>query len=119
MKWWKPGSYHTEKVTIDLRLGGCYEIVMIDPSGRRQRLSGVYLEIDEPRRLVMTWRLEGSPSDDDYEAILALEFVDDAGGCRLLLEHEKLRRAALADFSAGWDALLPELARHLEKARLS
>lgn len=115
LTWWQPGRYRTESVRIDLRVGGSYEIDMIDPHGRRQRLSGVYIEVEESRRLVMTWRIEGSPADDGYDAILTLEFEADGAGCRLLLKHEKLRPAGLSAFSAGWDGLLPILANHLEQ----
>jgi glutathione S-transferase len=112
--WWRPGRYRVEAVHIDLRVGGAYEILMLDPNGQRQRLFGVYVEVVAPERLVMTWTLEGSPADDGYEALLTLEFREASGNTLLRLTHEKLRPSALKNFDAGWEGLLPKLANQLE-----
>jgi glutathione S-transferase len=117
--WWRPGHYRAESVRIDLRVGGTYEILMVDREGTRQRLSGIYREIVAPERLVMTWRLEGSPADDGYEALLTLTFHEAPGGTVLQLTHERLRWAGIRAFDAGWEGLLPKLASHLEGAELS
>ena len=111
--WWHPGDFRTEGVRFDLRVGGTYEIRMVDSEGLRQRLSGVYVDIVAPERLVMTWRLEGSPADDGYEALLTLVFEQAPGGTLLQLKHERLRPAGLGRFGAGWEGLLPKLAVHL------
>ena len=116
--WWRPGRYRPEYVHIDLRVGGAYEILMVDPEGSRQKLSGIYVEIVAPERLAMTWRLEGSPADDGYEALLTLVFQEARGGTVLRLTHERLRPAALSAFDAGWEGLLPKLASHVEGMRL-
>jgi uncharacterized protein YndB with AHSA1/START domain len=111
--WWRPGGYRVERVHIDLRVGGAYEILMIDAANKRQRLFGKYLEIVVPERLVMTWTLEGSPADDGYEALLTLEFHEPLSGETLLrLTHEKLRPPTVKNFDAGWELLLPRLAEH-------
>jgi uncharacterized protein YndB with AHSA1/START domain len=113
--WWQPGRYRVASIQIDLRIGGTYEIVMLDPSGARQRLFGTYLEIIPHERLVMTWQLEGSPADDDYEARLTLEFIQQTDNSTLMhLTHERLRPEGSEKFAAGWDSLLPKLEQHLE-----
>jgi glutathione S-transferase len=119
MAWWRPGHYRAESVSLDLRVGGAYEILMVDREGARQRLFGIYLEIVAPERLVMTWQLEGSPADDGYEALLTLTFHEAPGGTVLQLTHERLRLAGIRAFDAGWEGLLPELALHLECAERS
>jgi uncharacterized protein YndB with AHSA1/START domain len=116
--WWRPGDFRAESVQVDLRVGGAYEIVMVDSRGARQRLSGVYLDVEAPQRLVMTWRLEGSPDDDGYEALLTLEFDADPPGTLLRLRHERLRPEVLKMFAVGWEALLPTLGLHLQTKRL-
>jgi uncharacterized protein YndB with AHSA1/START domain len=113
--WWRPGGFRAERVRIDLRVGGRYEILMVDPEGSRQRLSGVYVEIARPERLVMTWRLEGSPADDGYEALLTLVFEQAPGGTLLQLKHERLRPAGRNRFGEGWDGLLPKLASYIAR----
>ena len=116
--WWRPGGFRVERLQVDLRIGGAYEILMVDAHGARQRLSGTYVAIEASKRLVMTWRLEGSPDDDGYEALLTLEFEDDPPGTLLRLRHERLRPEALDMFAAGWEALLPLLGLYLQAQRL-
>ena len=113
MAWWRPGRFRAESVAIDLRVGGTYEIVMVDPNGARQRVSGVYLEIENAKRLAMTWRLEGSSIDDGYDALLSLNFIGDGDGTLLELTHEKLRPDGVSRFDDGWERLLPNLGRHV------
>lgn len=61
-QWWHPHEVVVprESVEIDLRVGGRYAYLMIDPTGGRWPTVGEYLEIDEPRRLRFSW---GSPDD--------------------------------------------------------
>lgn len=88
---------------------------MAGPDGARQRLYGMYVEVLIPELLVMTWNLEGSPADDGYAALLTLEFIEEQGGTLLRLRHERLRPDALEMFDAGWEALIPAMAAHLEE----
>lgn len=62
-QWWHPHEVTVppESVEIDLRVGGGYAYLMIDPTGGRWPTMGEYLEIREPERLRFTW---GSPDDD-------------------------------------------------------
>ena len=113
--WWRPGGYRVERIVIDLRTGGIYEIHMVNGLAQRQRLSGVFVKVQPPELLVMTWRLEGSPEDDDYDSVLTLEFKEVSGGTRLELTHERLRAGGIGMFESGWMALLAALAARFEE----
>lgn len=115
--WWRPGGYRVERATLDLRAGGLYEICMANQSGQRQRLSGEFIVIEPPERLVMTWRLEGSPDDDGYAALLTVELTEVSGGTQINLTHERLRTGGFERFDSGWEALLSVLAAHLGARR--
>jgi len=113
LAWWQPSPYRTLAVEMDVRVGGRYRISMQDPSGGRQSLSGIYLTVDPPRRLSMTWRLSGSQADDGYTAVLTLDFHDGETGTELVLTHEKLPKTSLTMYAAGWSDVLGRLANHL------
>ena len=57
--WWRPGPYMPSEVVIDLRPGGRYRIAMVHPDGSHASVSGTYVEVVAPERLVMTWVSEG------------------------------------------------------------
>ena len=115
--WWKPGNYHTSDVELDARVGGKYRVTMKAPDGKVQFLFGSYLEISPPERLVMTWALQGSPSDDGYEAILTIDFITKGEGTEILLLHENLQKTSLRNFEAGWQTLLDQFAHYLDRGK--
>jgi uncharacterized protein YndB with AHSA1/START domain len=53
-QWWGPHTFTNPVCELDTRPGGAYRIVMRSSDGADFPLSGVYREIAEPERLVMT-----------------------------------------------------------------
>jgi uncharacterized protein YndB with AHSA1/START domain len=109
--WWRPSPYETVSVEIDARVGGPYRVAMRHPDGREQHLFGTFLEVEQSRRLSLTWRLEGTDQDDGYEAILTVEFRACADGTEMRLFHDRLPAASAAMYSAGWTDVLGRLAK--------
>lgn len=70
-KWWGPRGFTTPKIELDLRVGGRYRFSMKPPDGALFHLSGEFLEIKRPSRLVYTFRWE-EPTPDDRETVVAL-----------------------------------------------
>ncbi len=52
--WWGPHGFTTQVTELDLTVGGGYRFSMQPPDGDVFHLSGEFLEIDPPRRLVYT-----------------------------------------------------------------
>jgi uncharacterized protein YndB with AHSA1/START domain len=78
-KWWGPHGFATPETELDLRVGGGYRFSMKPPEGDVFHLSGEFLEIRRPSRLVYTFRWE-EPTPDDRETVvtLSLEAVGEA-----------------------------------------
>lgn len=68
-EWWGPRGFRSD-VTIDLRVGGAYSIVMLAPDGGENPVRGVFEEVVAPSRLTMTLDLKGMPKEwmDIYNA---------------------------------------------------
>jgi glutathione S-transferase len=96
--------------TIDLRVGGRYELAMARPDGVVQRVHGVYREIDPPRRLVYSW--QWATIVDFPETIVTVEFRPRAdGGTDLVLVHDRLPDDAAGQrHTHGWTECLGKLA---------
>ena len=53
--WMRPESTVRSTAKTDPRIGGTFEILMYQESGKPIPHTGTYKEIDRPRRLVFTW----------------------------------------------------------------
>jgi uncharacterized protein YndB with AHSA1/START domain len=118
MMWWAPKGFTTPLVEIDLRQNGRYRIAMQPKEGHVRYLSGTYVEVQPPERLVMTWSSQGSPRHDGYESLLTIEFIaHGAAATEVVLTHERLPASYVGDFDAGWISTLEHLEKFLQARR--
>jgi uncharacterized protein YndB with AHSA1/START domain len=107
-RWCSPGGYTNPVAEADLRVGGKYRIDMVAPDGRVSRATGVYREVDRPRRLAFTWFWETNP--ERGEMLVALDFVPTAGGTELVLTHSQLvSEESRTNHGKGWAGCLDKL----------
>jgi uncharacterized protein YndB with AHSA1/START domain len=109
--WWiRPGVFDTTEWTGDVRVGGRWRAV---GTGNRRpfAIEGEFLEIDSPRKLVLTWHAMGMRSKPTILTFL-LERID--GGTRLTLHQTGF---AAPDWcintSLGWETSFERLAEIL------
>jgi len=81
------GGFQTEvvEVSLDLRAGGAYTISVRHAAGE-SRISGQFLVVEVPVRLVYTWSLAGALGRT-VETTVSVEFRAAAEGTELVLEH--------------------------------
>lgn len=105
-----PNDVGAEEVTMDVRDGGSYSIVMKQPDGQRWIVGGEYREVRPPRRLQMTWRWKEDDPRDERDTLLTLEFNPHSGGTELILTHEQFAsEESRASHAHGWEAILDQL----------
>jgi len=75
-KWYGVRSTTVTVCEIDLRVGGVWRWVVTRPDGMEIAFSGVFLEIDPPRRLQRTERFEAMP---EAECVVTLTFDEKDG----------------------------------------
>lgn len=54
--WLPPATGTCEVLSIDPRVGGTYEVAMRFDSGNEVTITGEYLAIERPRRILLTWQ---------------------------------------------------------------
>jgi uncharacterized protein YndB with AHSA1/START domain len=113
-KWWGPHGFVIPSADVNLVEGGRYRFRMAPPDGEPFHLSGEFLEIDPPWRLVYTFRWE-EPTPDDRETVvdLSLQTADD--GTRLALSQGPfLTEERLELHRGGWTDSFEKLRSVLE-----
>jgi uncharacterized protein YndB with AHSA1/START domain len=101
-KWWGPHGFTTPEIELDLNVGGSYRYTMEPPDGEAFHLSGEFLEIDPPGRLVYTFRWEEpDPADRETVVVLSLDAVGEATEVSLS-QGEFATEERLALHRDGW-----------------
>ena len=95
------------KASCDLRPGGVFSLFMSSGESSRD-VSGTYLEIDRPHRLVFTWT---GPLTNNVNTLVTLELTPRADETDLVLTHERLPTSAIVEgHTKGWGNILDHLA---------
>ena len=129
VKWWGPKGFTTPFCKIDLRPGGVIHFCMRSPEGQDLWARGVYREIVEPERIVVTDSFadeqgnvvpashHGMSDEFPLEVLLTLTFEAVDGKTRLTLRHaipESVPERGGAQ--VGWSESLDRLADYLAAA---
>jgi uncharacterized protein YndB with AHSA1/START domain len=101
VRWFGPGEPDSVTLAeIDLRVGGSYHVVFHTPDGEDHDVSGEYLEVDAPRRLVFSWAWKSTP---ERISRVALDLRAVAGGTELSFLHDRFFDLAARDnHERGW-----------------
>jgi uncharacterized protein YndB with AHSA1/START domain len=115
-KWWgSPELYRVTEWSGDVRVGGHWRSVGVDRDGKPFEVSGEYVEVDPPNKLVQTWQpkwVNGTITKVTYR----LDAIP--GGTRVTVRHEGFGNAAEACHShtAGWERVFTWLVSWLEES---
>jgi len=113
-RWWGPDGFTNPVCEMDARPGGALRIVMRAPDGAEYPMSGVFLEVVEPERLVFTNIAEDEHGAAFIEGLTTVTFEECDGKTKLVL-HTKavglIPKAALPlqGMEAGWTQSLERL----------
>jgi uncharacterized protein YndB with AHSA1/START domain len=112
--WFGPGGAKVHHASGDLRVGGRWAIEMIGDNCEEHNVSGEYVEVDPPRKVVFTWAWRSTP-DRVSQVTYALK-LETAGRTTLTLTHERLATAEARDrHEFGWNGSLDKLAPWLAR----
>jgi uncharacterized protein YndB with AHSA1/START domain len=111
---WGPVGTHTpiENITVDLRVGGVFETIMVnDETGDQYPSRGVYTEINPPESLAWT--------EPDLGVTMESTFVDLGDGRTEVRIHQTNlpEQFATEEAQAGFNSSLDRFATHLATLR--
>jgi uncharacterized protein YndB with AHSA1/START domain len=106
--WWWPQLAGTT-YDVDARPGGRFRIAS---PALGATVSGVYTQVDRPRRLVFTWRWEddGKP-EEVVEDTVVVTFEPEAQGTVVTVAHTSTAHLPDGGAEQGWNDVLDRMAR--------
>jgi uncharacterized protein YndB with AHSA1/START domain len=113
-RWWGPKGFVTEKLEMDARTGGRYRHTMRSPEGTLHTKQGVYREVREPERLVLTYAWEDEAGRPKHLMLVTVTFEAAGDGTRLTLHHSEFESTTARDLHhGGWSSCLDRFADYL------
>lgn len=112
--WFGGAGTDVDEVQVDLRVGGRYAIRFRDDDGGETVVTGKYLHVERPRRLVFSWTMRSRHLVVE-ENTVTVEFRDLGGRTHVQLTHEPFLDPDVRDLHAqGWDICLTTMGQRLE-----
>jgi uncharacterized protein YndB with AHSA1/START domain len=109
-----PDPQTVAAVTLDLRIGGKFRLVMRGANGDSVH-AGEYREISPPKRLVFTWQ---SAATLQQETLVTVELFQKGKQTELVLRHELLpNEDSAAQHANGWQSIVEKFSAYLGKAQ--
>jgi uncharacterized protein YndB with AHSA1/START domain len=113
--WYGPEHFDTERVRIEPRVGGCYELTMVQRgSGAEHPVRYEIVELVEPELIVL--RCEPMPEMGLPEGtVTRVEFHDHGEKTRMTLSDGPYPAQGRGHAEAGWNGAFEKLAVHLAR----
>ncbi len=109
--WWGPRGVRCVHADVDARIGGAYRIENALPDGRTLFISGEFLAVEPPRRLVYTWSIEPGSAEPE---LVTVRFEPCGEETEVVVLHERIAsEAARKGHKEGWEGCLEGLAEHV------
>jgi uncharacterized protein YndB with AHSA1/START domain len=107
-RWFGPGEPDSVfQADVDLRPGGRYTIAFRTPDGEVHRVSGVYEEVDAPRKLSFSWAWQSTP---ERVSFVTVQLDADGAGTLMRFRHDRFfDRTARDNHERGWRATIDKL----------
>jgi uncharacterized protein YndB with AHSA1/START domain len=114
--WWGPDEGPVLVAEADARVGGCYRLRFRTLRGTEHESSGEFLEIDPPKRVVMSWRWKGG-LEDPGESRIEITLRATPDGTDLTFTHSQLNdEESRRSHEQGWSGSLRKLEAYLAKS---
>lgn len=118
MKHWNaPEGMTVPEGEQDIRVGGKFRAVMLEPNGTRHVVLGEYREVSPPSKLVFThaWLKDnGASNETTTETIVTVEFIEEGASTRVVLTQTGFESVGSRDgHEEGWASTLNSFVRYL------
>lgn len=113
-QWWGPEGLETprDSVVIEPRVGGRFELTMVEPDGASHAMRAEFIELVEPELIVL--RTEPLPGSGKAEAtVMRVTFEEEGAGTRMTVTVGPYTDEMRPGAEAGWRSMVVKLERLL------
>jgi uncharacterized protein YndB with AHSA1/START domain len=108
LEWMCPRPARAAKISLEPSVGGLLRID-IEDSGSSLYVTGMFVELDRPRRLRFTWSCSAW-ADPSVQSLVTVTLEDHgAGETMMTIEHEQLPPEQVDSHRHGWGAIAAQL----------
>ena len=97
-RWFCPETFTVPEATVEMRVGGPFELCMRSPAGEGHWIRGTFAEVVPHTRLVIDMRVDDGAGRQLFRAYTEVEFADALGGTRM----DVVQTYTLIDPAIGW-----------------
>jgi uncharacterized protein YndB with AHSA1/START domain len=97
-RWFCPETYTAPYASVELRVGGAFDVCMRSPTGEEHWVRGLFTEVAPHDRLVIDMQCMGADGAALFRAYTELEFADAPCGARL----DVTQTYTMIDLSKEW-----------------
>jgi uncharacterized protein YndB with AHSA1/START domain len=122
-RWFSPETYSVSDATVDMRVGGPFEVCMRSPRGEEHWTRGTFVEVAPHTRLVIDMRVADRAGEPLFRAYTEVQFSDALGGTRMDVEQTytfidpSIAAPMVAGAPEGWRTTLDKLETEVVRMR--
>ena len=114
-RWFAPETFTIPDATVEMRVGGPFELRMRSPTGEDHRLRGTFLEVVPNTRLVIDMHVADGAGTPLFRAYTEVEFFEALGGTRMDVVQtytliDPTKEWMVTGAPKGWSSTLDKLA---------
>ena len=115
--WFGPPEFTTPEVTMDLRTGGKYRIMMVAPDGEEFIVSGTFSEVRKPERLAYSFRWKEDDPAQEHDTFITIEFHERGSETEMVFTQEAFASEESREkHSHGWSQFFDKLADYVSQS---
>jgi uncharacterized protein YndB with AHSA1/START domain len=122
-RWFSPETYSVSDATVEMRVGGAFDVCMRSPRGEEHWSRGTFVEVVPHSRLVIDMRVTDPAGEPLFRAYTEVDFSDALGGTRMDVTQTytfidpSIAAPMVAGASKGWRTTLDKLEKEVVRMR--
>jgi uncharacterized protein YndB with AHSA1/START domain len=115
-RWFAPDPCSVPEATVEMRVGGPFDVCMVLPSGDKHWVRGTFVEVAPASRLVIDMRVTDDAGAPLFTALTEVDFSDEVAGTRMdvvqtyAVTDPRMAAKMIGGAEQGWRQALDQLA---------